>query len=104
VVGSTSVGDHNDVTLTSPADGEVLVMNGSGQFVNQKVFHLEEISTAATTWTVTHGLGQQFCNVTVVDASNEVVIPQSITFTSATVVTVTFNTAVAGKLVVMGIA
>jgi hypothetical protein len=53
---------------------------------------------------VTHALGVQYCNVTVVDATDEVVIPQSITFTSTSALTVTFNTAVAGKVVVMGIA
>lgn len=104
VVGSTSVGDHNDVTLTSPADGEVLVMNGSGQFVNQKVYHLHTQGSTATTWSVTHNLGVMYCNVTVVDASDEVIIPQSITFDSTTALTVTFNTAIAGKVVVMGIA
>ena len=58
----------------------------------------------STTWTVAHSLGQMYCNVTVVDAGDEVVIPQSITFNSATQLTVTFNTAIAGKVVVMGIA
>jgi hypothetical protein len=104
LVGSTSIGDHNDVTLTSPADGEVLVMNGSGQFINQKVYHLYTSGASATSHVVSHGLGAQFCNVTVVDSSNEVVIPQSITFDSTSQLTVTFNTAIDCKVVVMGIA
>lgn len=59
---------------------------------------------AASSHTVTHSLGQKYCNVTVVDATDEVVIPQSITFTSANALTVTFNTAIACKVIVMGLA
>lgn len=103
VVGSTSVGDHNDVALTSPADGEALVFDGSN-FVNQKVFHVHDEAVAATTWTVTHNIGQKYCNVVIVDGQDEVIIPESIKFDSANQLTVTFNTAVAGKVVVAGVA
>jgi len=104
VVASVTLDDIGDVALSSPADGEVLVRNGSNQWVNQKVYHLHTQTGTATTWTVTHNLGVKYCNVTVVDASDEVIIPQSITFDSTTQLTVTFNTAIAGKVVVMGIA
>lgn len=103
MVASTSVGDHNDVALTSPADGEALVFDGSN-FVNQKVFHVHDAATAATTWTVTHNIGQKYCNIVIVDADDEVIIPESIKFDSANQLTVTFNTAVAGKAVVAGVA
>lgn len=103
VVGSTSVADHNDVTLTSPVAQQTLVYNGT-QWVNQKVFHREDVGAASTSWTVNHGLGQRYCNVTVIDATHEVVIPQSITFDSTNQLTVTFNTAISGVVVVMGIA
>lgn len=103
VVGSTSVGDHNDVTLTSPAQGDILVMNGSGQFVNKKAYFLYT-GSSNTVHAVNHNLGQKYCNVTVVDGSDEVVIPQSITFTDSGNLTVTFNTAIACKVIVMGIA
>lgn len=58
---------------------------------------------SSTTHTVTHGIGQKFCNVTVVDASDEVIIPQSIKFDSATQLTVTFNAAIACKVICMGV-
>jgi hypothetical protein len=92
-----------DVTITSASAGDMLVNDGAGQFVNRKVYFLHDQTTAATTWTVSHNLGQKYCNVTVVDASDEVVIPQSITFDSTTQLTVTFNSALAGKVVVMGV-
>ena len=92
-----------DVTISSAATGDMLVKKDGGDFVNRKVYYLHEQSSAATTWTVSHSLGQKYCVVTVVDASDEVVIPQSITFNSTTQLTVTFNASVAGKVVVMGV-
>ena len=60
---------------------------------------------AATEHVVTHNIGSQFCNVTVIDsASNEQIIPQSVIFESANVLRVTFNVALAAKVVVMGLA
>jgi hypothetical protein len=103
LVGSTSVGDHNDVTLTSPSAGDILVRDGAGQFVNKKAYFLYDGASSGT-HVVTHNLGQKYCNVTVVDASDEVVIPQSITFNDENKLTVTFNTAIAAKVIVMGIA
>jgi hypothetical protein len=103
VMATVNLDDLGDVVETTTAAGEVLVNNGTN-WVNQKIYHKETVGTAATTWTVTHNLGQKYVVVTIVDAADEVIIPQSITFTSATVTTVTFNTAVAGTAIVMGIA
>jgi hypothetical protein len=94
---------RDDVALTSPADGEALVFNGSN-FINQKVFHVHDEAVAATAWTVVHNIGQQYCNVVIVDDQDEVIIPESIKFDSENQLTVTFNTAVAGKVVVAGVA
>jgi len=68
-----------------------------------KMYYLHT-SSSATTWTVTHALGQKYCNVTIVDSTDEVIIPQSIVFTDANELVVTFNVAIAGKAVVMGLA
>ena len=95
----TTATDVADATV--PTAGHVLAGDGTA-WSNKKVYHLETVGTASALWTVNHGIGQQFCVVTIVDASNEVVIPQSITFNSATQLTVTFNTSIAGKAVVMG--
>lgn len=104
VVGSVSIDALNDVTLTNPVQGEVLVRDGAGQFVNKPIFYMHDQSTASTTWTVTHNLGQKYANVTIVDDTDEVVLPQSVTFNTANQLTVTFNSAVAGKVIVTGLA
>lgn len=97
-----SLTDVDDATVATTS-GHVLAANGTA-WINKKIYHVETVSVAATSWSVTHNLGVKYCNVTVVDASDEVVIPQSITFNSTTGLTVTFNTAITGKVVVMGIA
>lgn len=105
VAGTMLLGDLSDVTTAPGTDGYALIgQSGGATWAEQKIYHLHTQGSTATTWTVTHSLGQQYCNVTVVDATDEVVIPQSITFDSTTQLTVTFNTAIAGKVVVMGIA
>lgn len=104
VIGSVSIDALNDVTLTNPAQGEILVRNGSGQFVNKPIFHMHDQGTAATTWSVSHNLGQKYANVTIVDDTDEVVLPQSVTFNDANTLTVTFNSAVAGKVIVTALA
>ena len=101
LVGSTSVGAHNDVALTSPTADQAMVFNGT-DFVNAKVFHVHTQSAAATTWTVTHNLGQKFCQVMIVDADDFVIIPESIKLDSTSSLTVTFNTAITGTVVVTG--
>ena len=53
---------------------------------------------------MSHALGQKYCVVTVLDSTDNVVIPQSIVFDSTTQLTVTFNTGITGKVLVMGIA
>jgi hypothetical protein len=60
-------------------------------------------SGSGTTHSVVHSLGQKYCQVTVVDSSDEVIIPQSITFTDANTITVTFNSAIVCKVIVTGV-
>jgi hypothetical protein len=103
VVGGAVLGDLSDVGTALPLANHVLVGNGTS-FNTRRIYHLESIAVASTTWVVTHGIGQRYCNVTVVDSSNEVVIPQSIVFTDANSLTLTFNVAVSGHAVVMGLA
>lgn len=97
-----SLTDVADSTVATTS-GHVLAANGTA-WINKKIYHVETVSSAATSWSVTHDLGVKYCSVTVVDSADEVVIPQSITFVDTTSLTVTFNTAITGKVVVMGIA
>lgn len=103
VAANIALGDLSDVGSASPTDNGVLVGNGTS-WNTQQIYFLHTQGSASTSWTVSHGLGQKYCVVTVVDSTDEVVIPQSITFDSTTQLTVTFNTAITGKVVVMGIA
>lgn len=55
---------------------------------------------SADTHVVTHNLGQQFTQVTVIDSTNQVIIPDSVTFDSANQLTVVFSSAINCKVVV----
>ena len=105
VAGTMLLGDLSDVG-TAPATGtaqQVLVSDGTS-WNAKKIYHLETVGTASTSWGVNHAIGQKYCNVTVVDSTDNVIIPQSIVFVDANNLTVTFNTSISGKVVIMGIA
>lgn len=59
---------------------------------------------AATSWTITHNLGTTDLSITVQDDSTPRVeiIPDGIEFTDVNTVTITFNTAQAGRAVIIG--
>lgn len=59
-------------------------------------------AVSSVTHTVEHNIGSQFCNVTVVDSSNRVILPDSVTYDSANQLTVTFASAITCKVVVTG--
>lgn len=92
-----------DVGVTAPASGDTLVYNDAeNEFQNKPIYFLYD-GVSDDQHVVEHNLGQKYCNVTVVDATDEVIIPESITFNSANQLTVTFTTAIACKIVVMGV-
>ena len=55
------------------------------------------MGTAATTWNISHSLGEQYPNVTVYDSDDEVIIPASITANTISSSTITFDSPVSGK-------
>ena len=57
-------------------------------------------STPAASHTVTHNMGNKYVQVTVVDASDEVVLAESITFTDTNSLTVTFTQSEACRIIV----
>ena len=62
--------------------------------------YLYTSGASAATHVVTHNLGQQFTQVTVIDSTNQVIIPDSVTFDSANQLTVVFSSATDCKVVV----
>jgi hypothetical protein len=93
-----------DVATSGDAAGQTLVYSAaSSKFINRPTYYLYTSGGPATSHVVTHSLGQKYCNVTVVDSTDEVVIPQSITFNSDTQLTVTFTSAIDCFVIVMGV-
>jgi hypothetical protein len=90
-----------DVTAAATVAGQVLVSDGTN-YTPRQIQYVDDVSAAATTWTVNHSLNQKFVNVTVYDSADSVIIPQSIVATDANTTTITFNTAISGTAVVVG--
>jgi hypothetical protein len=66
-------------------------------------FVVVDSSTPATSHIITHNIGTKFCNVTVVSGTDEVIMPDSITYNSTTALTVTFTSSIACKVIVSGL-
>lgn len=94
-----ALGGRIDTLETTVGDLETSVGDRIGA-----MYFLYESGAAATSHTVTHNIGQKYCNVTVVDMTDNVVIPETIQFTDANSLVVTFNTAIDCRVVVMGLA
>lgn len=92
-----------DAAIAAEAAARTAADTAATARVNSMYFLYESVG-GNTTHTVTHSIGQKYCNVTVVDATDNVVIPESIQFTDANSLVVTFNSAIACKVVVMGLA
>lgn len=65
-----------------------------------KVTHTE--AAAATTWIVAHGLATKNLTTQFWDANEEEIAPDIVTTTDDNTITATFNTATAGRAVVIG--
>lgn len=92
----------SDVVVSGSAAGHTLINNGTN-YVNRPFFYLHTGGSSLTTHVVTHNLGQRYCNVTIVDSADQMIIPESVTFDSTTQLTVTFSSATTCKVVVMGV-
>ena len=82
IVASTS---GNDVTVT---------LNNTNSTGDAKVIN---VSSAATTWAVTHSLSTKYPVVTIWDDNDQVIIPESITADSTNTATITFEQAMSGR-------
>jgi len=63
--------------------------------------YVHEQEATSTTWTITHNLGEENLILQVYNDANEMVIPDSVTPTDTNEIIVTFNTAIAGRVIVM---
>jgi hypothetical protein len=105
------LGDTNslfqvDTALDNAIYNESVARIAVDNRLSNSYFLYDAVTTpnSATVHTINHNIGQKYCNVTVVDNADEVIIPQSIVFNDAYTLTVTFNVAITCKVVVMGVA
>ncbi len=99
-----SLDDLTDVEIDTPAAGQTLVYNSTeSEFKNKSIYYLYTSVAPDEEHVVTHNLNQKYCVVTVVDDTDEVIIPSSITFDSENQLTVTFTSSVDCRIVVMGV-
>lgn len=109
-VDTLTLADVTDVTAGATESGQVMVAGtpsgspAAADYTPRHISYVHTQSTSSTSWTVSHSLGQKFVNVTVYDSSDNVIIPQSIVATDTNTTTITFNTAITGTVVVMGVA
>ena len=83
--GITATTSGNDVTVTQE------LTKGAGDAT------VIDVSSASTTWAVTHSLENKYPTVTIYDENNQVIIPESITADTVNTATITFEQAVSGK-------
>jgi len=114
VVGPSVFTGSFDITGSSTFTGPVSILSGSLNVSSASLAVSGSLSingvnitatggfqqtfTAATTWIATHNLNTLYPVITVYNDSGQVIIPASITATSANVTTVTFNVAAAGTI------
>lgn len=101
--GDTMTGD-----LTLKADPTTALMAATKQYVDAvrtalgNSTFVYDGSVASATHVVTHNIGSQFCNVTIVDSANKQILPDSVTFDSNNQLTVGFSSAITCKVIVTG--
>jgi hypothetical protein len=114
IVGPSVFTGSFDITGSSTFTGPVNIVSGSLNVASASLAVSGSLSingvnitatggfqqtfTAATTWIATHNLNTLYPVITVYNDSGQVIIPASITATSANVTTVTFNVAAAGTI------
>lgn len=89
--------DAADAALQTAID-DVNARIGNGHFV------YDGSAIVDGTHTVVHNIGEQFVNVTVIDTSNEMIIPDNVSFDNANQLTVTLSQALGIRVVVTGAA
>ena len=86
------VGDN--VTATNSGNDVTVTLNNTNSTGDAKVV---QISSASTTWAVTHSLATKYPVVTIWDDNDQVIIPASITADTTNTATITFEQAMTGR-------
>jgi len=86
------VGDN--VTATNSGNDVTVTLNNTNSTGDAKVIN---VSSAATTWAVTHSLATKYPVVTIWDDNDQVIIPESITADTTNTATITFEQAMSGR-------
>ena len=89
--------DSNTFTLTfnEAITGKAVVsVGGIGENAGANFIHTQD--GTSTNWRVTHSLSQQYPNITVFDENNEVILPETITATSANETDIVFSSPQSG--------
>ena len=86
------VGDN--VTATNSGNDVTVTLNNTNSTGDAKVV---QISSASTTWAVTHSLATKYPVVTIWDDNDQVIIPESITADTTNTATITFEQAMSGR-------
>lgn len=97
---TTAISKGYAETLVSGATGAVDALETR---LEAGFFVFEELTTAATSYVITHNIGTKACHVTVYDENDEVLIPDTITATTVNSTTVTFAEAQLCRIVVSGL-
>ena len=86
------VGDN--VTATTSGNNVTVTLNNTNSTGDAKVIN---VSSAATTWAVTHSLSTKYPVVTIWDDNDQVIIPESITADTTNTATIKFEQAMSGR-------
>jgi len=86
------VGDN--VTATNSGNDVTVTLNNTNSTGDAKVV---QVSSASTTWAVTHSLATKYPVVTIWDDNDQVIIPESITADTTNTATITFEQAMTGR-------
>jgi len=65
------------------------------------VSYRHEQDAGSTSWVITHSLGKQYCNVQVIDGTDNEIIPDDISFDSSSQLTITFSQNQTGKAIII---
>lgn len=98
----TSVSTINDSIsgLTNRVNAIAAAIASLGASQSEVDTYVHEQTSGSTTWTVTHNLGYKYLHVLVVNDSDVVIEPSTITYTGDNTLTLTFAASQTGKAVV----